>query len=536
MAIDPIYPKAQEFILDYLDRWLCEHPATSVVRFTSMFYNFTWFWGDDLKNRYLYSDWGDYQMMVSPAAMRAFEKVKGYRPRSEDFVNGGRYCCTHNVPTRRYRDWMDFINEFVVTFSKKCVELVHKHGKKAYVFYDDHWVGVEPYGERFKDIGFDGIIKCVFNGFEARKCAGVKGVTTRELRLHPYLFPTGLKGEPTFKEGGNPTLDAKNFWINIRRALLRQPVDRIGLGGYLHLVEAYPDFVDYIESLAREFRMLKSLHAGGRPYAAPCKVAVLTAWGRLRSWICSGHMTPGLELNELIESLAGLPVDVEFISFDDIVNKGVPADVNVIINAGRLDSAWSGGENWTNPKVLESLTAWVAGGGGFIGIAEPSASGQGSRYFQLAHVLGVDRELGRTINIGKYAFELHAGGHFITADMPSSPDFGADVAEVFPMGSRTTVLAARGKSVQIAANSFGKGRAVYMSGHRFTAENVRLVHRAMLWAAAREKDFSPWTCSNIHTECAYYPESGRLVVINNSGQRQQTDVWDGERKRIKVTL
>ena len=85
---------------------------------------------------------------------------------------------------------------------------------------------------------------------------------------------------------------------------MRAPVDRIGLGGYLHLVEPYPDFVDYIEKLAEEFRRLKELHVNDKPYVGPAKVAVLTAWGKLRSWICSGHMTPGLELNELIESLA----------------------------------------------------------------------------------------------------------------------------------------------------------------------------------------------------------------------------------------
>jgi len=535
MEIDPFYPEAQTFILDYLDRWLAEHPKTTVVRFTSMFYNFTWFWGDDPRNRYVYSDWADYQMMVSPTALRAFEKARGYRLKSEDFVNGGRYCCTHNVPTRRYRDWMDFINEFVVSFGKKCVDIVHKNGKKAYVFYDDHWVGVEPYGERFKDFGFDGIIKCVFNGFEARKCAGVEGVMTHELRLHPYLFPTGLKGEPTFKEGGNPTLDAKNFWMNIRRALLRAPVDRIGLGGYLHLVEGYPDFVDYIESLGREFRMLKSFHADGKPYVGPCKVAVLTAWGKLRSWICSGHMTPGLDLNELIESLAGLPVDVEFISFDDIVSRGIPGDVRVIINAGRLDSAWSGGDNWANPKVVEMMTSWVAQGGGFIGIAEPSAARHGSQYFQLAHVLGVDRELGQSINIGKYTFSKSAG-HFITSDMAGAPDFGSDIADVFALNGYTKVLAASGKWVRIAAHGFGKGRAVYMSGHRFRMENVRLVHRAMFWAAGREKDFGPWTCSNIETECAYYPGSRKLVVINNSGSHQETDVFDASMRKARVAL
>jgi beta-D-galactosyl-(1->4)-L-rhamnose phosphorylase len=536
LEVDPFYAEAQEFMLGYLDRWLKDHPKTQVVRFTSMFYNFTWFWGDDPKNRYIYSDWADYQMMVSPAALLAFEKAKGYRLTSEDFVNKGLYNCTHNVPSPRYLDWMDFINEFVVLFGKKCVDLVHKHGKKAYVFYDDHHVGVEPYGERFKQFGFDGIIKCVFNGFEARKCAGVKDVQTRELRLHPYLFPTGLKGEPTFKEGGNPTLDAKNFWVNIRRALLREPVDRIGLGGYLHLVEAYPDFVDYIEKLAGEFRMLKGFHADGRPYAAPCKVAVLTAWGRLRSWICSGHMTPGHELNELIESLAGIPVDVEFISFDDIVRHGIPSDVKVIINAGRLDSAWSGGDNWTNPKVIEAVTGWVAQGGGFIGVAEPSAARHSSQYFQLAHVLGVDRELGLSINIGKYAYNVANGPQFLTQDMPGEPDFGSDIDGVYALGGGTTVLADRSKSVKIATNSFGRGRAVYFAGHKFSPENVRMMHRAMFWAAGRERDFGPWTCSNIYTECAYYPGSKKLVVINNSGERQETDVLDAGLKAIKVAL
>jgi beta-D-galactosyl-(1->4)-L-rhamnose phosphorylase len=536
MALDPFYPEVQKFILSYLDRWLAAHPRTDVVRFTSLFYNFAWFWGDDPKKRYIYSDWGDYQMMVSPAALRAFEKSRGYRLVSEDFVNGGLYCCTHNVPSRRYRDWMNFINEFVVSFGSKCVELVHKYGKKAYIFYDDHWVGVEPYGERFRKFSFDGIIKCAFNGFEARKCAGVPHVQTRELRLHPYLFPTGLKGEPTFKEGGDPAGDARRYWTNIRRALLRAPVDRIGLGGYLHLVEGYPDFVEYIEELAGQFRLIKSLHEGDRPYTAPCKVAILTAWGKLRSWICSGHMTPGLELNELMESLAGLPVEVEFISFDDIADAGIPADVKVIINAGRLGSAWSGGSLWAEPKIVEKITAWVDGGGGFIGIAEPSAAAYGSPYFHLSHVLGVDREVGLSINIGKYAYQRPDQVHFIMRDSVEAPDFGNDIDGVFVLGANTGVLADRNGWVKAAVHPFGRGRAVYFAGHRFSAENVRLVHRAIFWAAGRESDFGPWTCSNIHTECAWYPRAKQLVVVNNSDTQQETDVFDASGGTIRVSL
>jgi beta-D-galactosyl-(1->4)-L-rhamnose phosphorylase len=536
MSVDPIYPETQKFILAYLEKWLQEHPRTDVVRFTSMFYNFTWFWGDDLNLRYIYGDWGDYEMAVNPLALREFEKAKGYRLTSEDFVNKGLYNCTHNAPSERYRDWMDFLNEFVVSFGKKCVDLVHQHGKKAYVFYDDHWIGVEPYGDRFKDFGFDGIIKCVFNGFEARLCAGVEGVQTHELRLHPYLFPTGLKGEPTFKKGGDPARDAKNFWVNIRRALLREPVDRIGLGGYLHLVEKYPDFVDCIRAISAEFRMLKQLHINDRPYAAPCKVAVLTAWGNLRAWICSGHMTPGLDLNELIESLAGLPVEVQFISFDDILNGGIPADVKVVINCGRLGSAWSGGFNWSNSKIVERITEWVANGGGLIGIAEPSAENHSSQYFQLAQVLGVDRDTGLRIGLARYAWQKKQEKHFILEDVRGAIDFGKDVDGIYTLGSDTEVLADQGGSPKISTHGFGKGRAVYFSGHKFASQNVRLLHRAMHWAAGCEADFARWTCTNIHTESAYYPKSRKLVVINNTSRKQDTHVRNDRNKRITVKL
>ena len=273
-AVDPMHPATRQVLLAHLEQWLADHPDTAVVRFTSMFYNFTWFWGDDPNLRYIYSDWGDYAMTVSPRALRLFAKKYGYRLTSEDFVNGGLYNSTHNAPSRRYRDYMEFMHDFVIGFGRQCVDLVHRHGKQAYVFYDDHWIGVEPNSPRFAEFGFDGLIKCVFNAFEVRLCAHARGVKTHELRLHPYLFPTGLKGEPTFKEGGNPTLDAKNFWIDARRGLIRVPIDRVGLGGYLSLVQGFPDFVAYIADLAQEFRLLKSFHEGDRPYVAPFKVRV----------------------------------------------------------------------------------------------------------------------------------------------------------------------------------------------------------------------------------------------------------------------
>lgn len=564
-AVDPMQPATQKVLLAFLDRWLREHPDTSVVRFTSMFYNFSWFWGADRTTlRDVYSDWGDYAMTVSPRALTLFEKKFGYRLTSEDFVNGGLYNSTHNAPSRRYRDYMAFVHDFVISFGRQCIDLVHRYGKKAYVFYDDHWIGVEPSSPRFREFGFDGLIKCVFNAFEVRLCAHAKGVGTHELRLHPYLFPTGLKGEPTFKAGGNPTLDAKNFWIDARRGIVRAPIDRIGLGGYLSLVEPFPDFQDYIEGLVKEFRLLKSFHAGDKPWVAPFKVAVLTAWGDLRAWTCSGHFTPGVELYAVLESLAGLALDVTFISLDDIAARGVPKGVNVIVNAGRAGSAWSGGDHWSDPRVEAALTEWVRKGGAFVGIGEPSALAQPGRFFRMAQVLGVDRDRGERLANGKFnyvrpeALALESDGllrrgaprndsekvagvaeHFITGDVANPLDFGKDVDGVYVLGAGTQVLAERAgeRSPKLATHAFGKGRGVYLSGFTFTYENTRLLHRALFWAAGRERDWGVWQAANVKTEATYFAKAGKLVVINNAGTDEETVVTLGDGKTAKrVTL
>ena len=72
-----------------------------------------------------------------------------------------------------------------------------------------------------------------FSGYEVRLCAGVDA-PVHEVRLHPYLFPVGLGGAPTFSGNGDPKRDAEKYWIAARIAA------RIGLGG-THLLEDYPD-------------------------------------------------------------------------------------------------------------------------------------------------------------------------------------------------------------------------------------------------------------------------------------------------------
>jgi beta-D-galactosyl-(1->4)-L-rhamnose phosphorylase len=518
LQIDPVHPATQQYMLDWMRTWCENHPATTVVRFTSMFYNFVWMWGSNERNRQLFSDWASYDFTVSPLALNQFEKEYGYRLTSEDFINKGNFHATHLVPDQHKRDWMKFINDFVVDFGKQLVDLVHEYGKKAYVFYDDSWVGVEPWGERFGDFGFDGLIKCVFSGFEARLCAGVDAVETHEIRLHPYLFPVGLGGAPTFMEGGNPTLEAKGYWKNVRRALLRAPIDRIGLGGYLSLTLPFPDFNDYIEKIADEFREIKQFHQCGKPYELKPRIAVLTAWGKLRSWTCSGHYHehPELDLINIIESLSGMPFDVQFISFEDIEKGGVP-DVDVIINAGFENSAWSGGALWKSDDVVEALTKWVHEGGAFIGVNAPSATDGYDTTFRMAHVLGVDLDKGEKICHGRWTFDVAPQG-LVEEGSKVAPKAG-----VYLTDAVTEVVAAEGNLPCVTTHPFGKGTGVYLSSYQHNEENMRTLLNLIL-TAAKQPLKQNYITDNAQTECSYYPEGKQLVVINNSDQKQTTTI------------
>lgn len=518
MQIDPVYPETQAYLKDWMRNWCKTHPSTTVVRFTSMFYNFVWIWGSSERNRNLYSDWASYDFTVSPRALDNFAQEYGYQLTAEDFINQGKLHVTHMPGNSKKKDWIDFINRFVIRFGKELIDIVHSYGKKAYVFYDDSWVGVEPYKPEFKEFGFDGLIKCVFSGYEVRLCSGVN-VSTHELRLHPYLFPVGLGGAPTFMEGGNPTLDAKKYWNSVRRALLRAPIDRIGLGGYLHLVQDFPDFVDYIEKISDEFRTLKKLHEAGRPYCCKTKVAVLHYWGSMRSWSLSGHFheTCMHDLIHINEALSGLPLEVSFINFEDVKN-GALDKVNVVINAGAAGSAWSGGDVWKDEAVVSTITKWVYEGGTFIGVDEPSAVDGFDSFFRMAPVLGVDKDTIDRVCHGQWSFTVN---HKASADVMPKGSYVNEKVKCHLTDGKAEVLAANGNNPLFTRNSFGKGCGIYLSSFTVTNENTRMLLNLILQAGKEPLDGNYLT-DNPDMECAYYPESDTLVVLNNADTTQET--------------
>ena len=531
MPIDPVYPEVQEYLLSWLDGWCVSHPATTVVRFTSMFYNFVWIWGSDERNRNRFTDWSSYDFTVSPAMLESFEAEYGYRLTAEDFINKGTLNSGHMPPSEHKRDYMDHVNRFVVSFGKKLIDITHRYGKKAYVFYDDTWIGVEPNGSRFKEFGFDGLIKCVFSGFEARLCAEAD-VPVHELRFHPYLFPVGLGGAPTFAPGGDPARDALEYWLHVRRAMMRVRIDRIGLGGYLHLLPDHPEFITFMEHTACEFRKLLELHKTGAPSSLDISIRVLHSWGSLRPWTLSGHFheTYMHELIHINEALSGLPVNVRFISFEDVLTGDGLEGADVVINAGTGGTAWSGGDVWSDPALVEKLSAWTAEGGVFLGVREPSAipDGNGGQTFAMKQVLGVDMFRPSLMCHGKWDFDVTEAvspdGVYV---IPAGISFSHKRTFIRLMDKTVSVFAVDDDGTPlITMNSFGKGKGIYLNTFETDPVYNRFLLNLILFAMGMDLEQELLT-DNPLTECAYFPESKSLVVVNNSHDPQSTTVHAG---------
>ncbi len=520
-----------QYAKDYLVQWLKENPDTDVVRFTTFFYHFTLVFNQEAKEKFV--DWFGYGATVSVNALQEFEKEYGYALRPEDIVDNGYYNSTYRVPTRHYLDYMDFIQRFVAKKARELVDLVHEAGREAMMFLGDNWIGTEPYGAYFESIGLDAVVGSVGGGATLRLISDIPGVKYTEGRFLPYFFPD------TFYEGNDPVPEAVENWLCARRALMRKPVDRIGYGGYLSLAYKFPGFVDYIEHVTDEFREIYDQIAGSKPYCG-LKVGILNSWGKIRSW--QAYMVAhalwyqqAYSYFGILEALSGAGVDVEFLSFQDIREHGIPADLDVIINAGDAGTAFSGGEEWVDQKLVTEIRRWVYQGGGFLGVGEPCAVHHGGRFFQLADVLGVDKELGFTLSTDKY-YKNQMEHHFITEDREEAFDFGESMKSVYALSEDTEIAEYSDGAVHISAHAYGKGRGVYLAGLPYSYANTRLLMRSLYYGAGKEDKLCIWYADNLCCEVNAYPETGKYAVSNNSSKPQKTKVYDGEGRCFEMNL
>ena len=530
MPYDSRHPETFEHMKNYLQKWIDENPEIDVVRFTTFFYHFTLIYNEQAKEKFV--DWFGYSSSLSKQCLDEFEKEKGYRLRAEDIIDEGYYNSPFRIPTKEYLDFVDFQSKFVATHAKELVDIAHNAKKEAMMFLGDNWIGTEPYGKYFESIGLDAVVGSVGNGTTMRMISDIPGVKYTEGRFLPYFFPD------VFREGGDPVGEARENWTQARRAILRKPLDRIGYGGYLGLALKFPEFVDEVEKICEEFRTIHENIKKTKAYTAPFKVAVLNCWGKLRSWQ-TNQVAHALWYKEIysyigvIECLSGMPVDVVFINFEDIKN-GIPSDIGVIINAGDAMTSWSGGENWIDEDIITNLRQWVYEGGGFIGVGEPTAYQKQGKLFQLFDVLGVDRDLTYGLSYRKY-HEL-TEKHFITEEIKDGFNFGEGKEGIFKKRDSVEILSIHKGDISLSTNTYGKGRAVYMSGLPYTPENCRLLLRSIYWTKNMEDKMKEYYVSNVNTECAAFIEVGKMAVINNSFEEQVTDVYVKGEKVDTLTL
>jgi len=530
ITFDVRQPKTHAFTMKRLRKFIEEHPYVNVLRFTTFFHQFTLVFDEMAREKYV--DWYGYSASVSPYILEQFERESGYPFRPEYIIDQGYYNNQYRIPSKEYQDFQAFQRREVAKIVKEMVDITHECGKEAMMFLGDHWIGTEPFMDEFRHVGLDAVVGSVGNGSTLRLISDIEGVRYTEGRLLPYFFPD------TFHEGGDPVKEAKVNWVTARRAILRKPIDRIGYGGYLKLTLDFPEFVDYVESVCNEFRELYDNVKGCIPYCVK-RVAVLNCWGKMRAWGC--HMVhhaiyfkQNYSYAGIIEALSGAPFDVSFISFADIKeNPDILKEIDVLINVGDADTAHTGGEWWCDPAVSSAVKQFVYHGGGIIGIGEPSAHQANGHFFQLSNVFGVEEERGFTLGYDKYNWEEHS--HFITEDVTGEIDFGEGKKNIYALEG-ATVLVEKEKHVQLAANQFGQGRAVYISGLPYSFENSRLLYRAILWSAGDEGRLHQWFSSNFNVEVHAYIENKKYCVVNNTYEPQSTVVYKGDGTEFALKL
>lgn len=542
MDIDPIYDEALNHMLYRMEEWCKNNPDITVVRFTTFFYNFFILYRSGKEQTYW--DWHTYAMTASPKMFDEFKKEYGFEVTLEDVVTGGTYASRHQIPSETTRKYIDLVQKKCCYWATLFVDIVHKYGKKAMMFDGDHRIGTEPYNPYFASIGLDAVVGAPHSGPYIRLLSDMTGIKYTEGRLNPYFFPNECPSD----ELGVAYL--KKNYLSERRALLKKPIDRIGFGGYLKLVDSYPNFQLLVKDVCDEFRTIRE-HVSKEGSYNTVKVAVMSYWGRQNSWMFNGNFTDDVKpetagYGTFFNAICGQPVDVSFISFDDIINNKVDiSKYDVLINTGLAGSSFQGDYYWKNETLLTKIRQYVANGGGFIGIGDPTGYNFQGRYFQLSDVLGVEKEIGFTYCKNKF-FRNENNEHWITSDIDMSKVKFQGHRQVYSLGSHIlkctinendpTQNTVQGGNIDLSVNEFGSGRAIYISGLFDSFEAYRLIYKSLLWASHKEDAYLKALSSNPLVDCYYYEDKGAYALLNNSAELTKTIFYDmnGNKKEISL--
>lgn len=481
-------------------------------------------------------------MTASPAMFDLFYKERGIKITLEDIIAGGYYSNRFVLPSDAMRQYVDFVQSKCAAWAKMFVDLCHKYGKKALMFDGDHRIGVEPYSPYFSSIGLDGVVGAPSSSIYAQQVANIPGVKFTEGRLNPYFFPNECPGD----EAGTNILNM--FWEGIRRGLMKKSIDRIGFGGYLKQIESYQKFKVAVKDVCDEFRTIRENIGTGMCYCK-LKAAVISYWGQLDSWMQNGIFVDdsrqdGYYYMGMMYALSVLPVEVDFISFDDVVKKDL-SGYDVLISNGIPHTSFNGDRCWKNPELVSKIREYVYNGGGFIGVGEPSGCQYQGRYFQLSDILGVEKECNFT-HFEKRDSTQALDNHFITDGIDMNMiRFSPLVRGVYPLSAKVIKIHydetfpygwQNAGHVDLACNEIGNGRSVYLSGINTSNEAFKLINNILLWVSKKENEKLKVYSTNPNVDGYFYPSCNKYGLINSTKENQHTCFYDLNGKKQEYDL
>lgn len=530
--IDPFHPEARRRMLERLEREMkLREGSVDVYRCTSLAYHFSnidWAHWHRPRKR-LHDNWYGYCMGVSPLAQERFEAETGIGFSPEWMVDDGNYGHADYVPREEYLEWVRFLRRHTVGFGRKVNEIAGKYVRETHFFWGDQWQGIEPYLGDVEAAGFDGLAFGAKTGAQVRKLMDVPSDAGKHLRFTWFQGPV----EDTEK--------IERQWRSVKRGILMRPPDSLTFGGQCERAVQNPAVKEMMRRQIREFREIKRRIGSEPALRYPITLGILNAWGGMRAWPVKGVVYPSVDI---WNCLVALPVRLKFLSFREIAgDAGTLSGVDVLLNCGEPNSAWSGGRLWNMDGVQETVRNFVRRGGGFIGIDAPSFVGEpDGGGFALGDVLGLEyagpaheqaagaifspNDANRLETVYKRPEEQRVVLSEDREDLPAWLTGGLADWEGIPQnvvvrpGEGFRVLwrsAGKGAEGSVAGiGGYGEGRTAYLSGVGTGKQYEKLFGRLVYWAARREdilqavRATAPWVD-------LYLYEEARLLVAYNLG-------------------
>lgn len=132
LTYDVRQPKTQAYVKEKLRRWCEANPHIDVVRFTTFFHQFTLTFDDQKREKFV--EWFGYSASVSPYILEKFEKWAGYKFRPEFIVDQGYHNTMFRVPSKEFRDFIEFQQQEVCALAKEMVDIVQAEA----IYQKDH--------------------------------------------------------------------------------------------------------------------------------------------------------------------------------------------------------------------------------------------------------------------------------------------------------------------------------------------------------------------------------------------------------------